>query len=449
MVYVHEPPPPEEIGRDLPVETTRRLAALIAQRRLGPTVGGRYLHWDDLRRREAPAGLDHRSWWFGIKMARALLQRELPLRDNRGRPLHVVATVEPVIDLLHRIDVRSGMLVSHGKQVIDPEERDAYLYRSLRHEGVESSILEGAATTRREALAMLEENRRPRTPGERMVLNNYWALERVRLWKDAPLTRDKSLELHALITRDTLDDPAASGRLRRPGTDDDVVVSDAAGHVLYRPPPAEELPARLRRFLAFANRETESARPYLHPVVHAVLLHLQFALDHPFVDGNGRVARALFYWALARHGYHACEYVSISAYVRRARARYLRAFLLTETDAADATYFLLHQLAILDRALGDLEKYVEERKRRIHRLERLLGESGLNHRQLDLLSAALQDPGARFTIAGHRKRHGVVYQTARKDLLDLVRRGLLVQLRIGRKFVFHPASGLGRRVGIG
>jgi len=445
MVKVIAPPSLASIEQALPPERIARLMTLILRKRITPVVSGRYCHWDDLRHRQPPSGLDHAAWWLGIKSVRAAAMRELPLRDAQGRALQYMHA-DPVIELLHEIDIRAGMAGPIGREIVEPDFRESYLYRSLRDEGIDSSLLEGAATTRREALAMLEEGRTPRSHGERMVLNNFWALERVREWKDEPLTEDRILELHEVVTRDTLSDPAESGRLRRPELDDDVVVGDAAGHLLYRPPLAAELPERLERLLAFANMDPAGARPYLHPVVHAVVLHLQFALDHPFTDGNGRVARALFYWALARHGYRTCEYVSISSYVRRARAGYQRAFLLTETDDADATYFLVHQLKILRDALVHLERHVADQTRRIDRLADMLLDSGLNDRQIALLAGALRNPRARFTIEGHRKRHGVVYQTARKDLMDLAAQGLLVRNTVGRKFVFRVADDLEGRL---
>jgi len=446
MAKVVAPPAVADIMVRLSPARAAEVMKLIAAQRIGPLVDGRYLHWDELRHREPPAGLEHRPWWLGIKLARAASLQELPLRDGLGRPL-VYLAADPVRELLHEIDLRSDAVAAADGATGEPSDRDTYLYRSLRDEGVDSSLLEGAATTRRQALAMLEEERPPRNRGERMVLNNYWALDRVRGWKDEPLTRDRILALHEVVTRDTLDDPDASGRLRRPGLDDDIVVGDAGGRLLYRPPPATELPERLDRLLLFANRDPASGRLHLHPVLHAILLHLQLALDHPFTDGNGRVARALFYWALARHGYRACEYVSISSYLRRARASYQRAFLLTETDDADATYFLDRQLRVLRRALVKLQEHMAVRGREIERLEARLLDRGLNKRQLALLAGALRRRESRFTIEGHRRRHGVVYQTARHDLLDLTARGLLVQGKVGRRFVFRVPDDLGRRLG--
>ena len=79
--------------------------------------------------------------------------------------------------------------------------------------------------------------------------------------------------------------------------------------------------------------------------------------------------------------------------------------------------------------------------------ERRLRDAGdLNHRQLALLGHALRHPDAAYTIASHRASHGTVYDTARKDLLDLERRGFLQSKRRGKAFYFYPAPTLRERV---
>ena len=131
--------------------------------------------------------------------------------------------------------------------------------------------------------------------------------------------------------------PGAAGRFRR--KDERISVMDATHSVvLHTPPDADSLPARLERLCAFAN-QAQDTEPFVHPVVRAILVHFMLGYDHPFVDGNGRTARALFYWSVARSGYWLMEYLSISRLLMKAPAQYARAYLHTETDANDATLF--------------------------------------------------------------------------------------------------------------
>ena len=98
--------------------------------------------------------------------------------------------------------------------------------------------------------------------------------------------------------------------------------------------------------------------PLLDEEGQSIILHFMIGYDHPFVDGNGRVARALFYWAMLRHGYPLAKFLSISKVLREAPARYARAYRFTETDGGDLTYFVDHQLDVIARSIEALGDYV-------------------------------------------------------------------------------------------
>jgi Fic family protein len=308
--------------------------------------------------------------------------------------------------------------------------------------------LEGASTTRKVAEAMLREGRKPRDHSERMIFNNFTAMQTIRTLRDDPITPERILELHRMLAADTLDDPQDTGRLRR--SDDVRVVDNRDGTLLHQPPPFRELPKRLEHLCRFANAAEDSA-PFVHPVLRAILLHFMIGYDHPFADGNGRTARALFYWSMARSGYWLTEFLSISHFLRRAPTPYVRAYLHTETDGNDTTYFLLHQLELIRRAIELLHDYLARASEAQHATERMLASSPalrerLNHRQIDLLTHALQHPGENYLVEGHQRTHGVVYQTARTDLLALAEQGLLTKSRVGRAFVFSAPTDLQRRM---
>ena len=93
--------------------------------------------------------------------------------------------------------------------------------------------------------------------------------------------------------------------------------------------------------LDFANSSAES--PFVHPVVRAILIHFMIGYDHPFVDGNGRTARALFYWSMLRSGFWMTEYFSISSILRKAPSQYVRSYLHTESDDGDTTLEAGHE----------------------------------------------------------------------------------------------------------
>jgi Fic family protein len=407
-----------------------------------PVLDGEYLHWDQLRHRTPPAGLTHRQWWAGIKLARQHLLKAVPLADPAGLAFHY-GVPDPVLKLLHGIDRDAAGGIQMAEEVTNPNTRDRYIINSLIEESITSSQLEGASTTSDVAKEMIRSGRRPADRSEQMIVNNYAAMRFVQDNARKALTPDMVFTLHRIVTDETLDDPSKAGRFREHR--DNVIVEDGTGTVLHVPPPAQQLGNRLEAMCRFANEG--SAESFIHPVIRAMILHFWVGYDHPFVDGNGRTARALFYWSMLAQGYWLAEYVSISRILRKAPGQYSRSFAYTEADGNDLTYFLLYQLGVLRRAIAELQDYLRRKMTEVRQVETLLRSSAdFNHRQLALLSHALKHAGHRYTIRSHQQSHNVVYQTARTDLLDLAGRGLLIQRRAGRSFTFAAPGDLARRL---
>ena len=279
-----------------------------------------------------------------------------------------------------------------------------------------------------------------------MIANNYRALQFMRDEMGEELTSDSILDLHRIVTEGTLDDPAAAGRLQRPGEDRVAVFDRDDGRPIHKPPPAEQLPDRMRLMCDFANQSDDSSA-FIHPVIRAILLHFWLAYDHPFVDGNGRTARILFFWLMRIRGYWLAEYLPISRFIRAAPAQYARAFMEVETDGGDTTYFLIHQLKVIERAIDDLHLYLQRKVAEVRDMEKLIqGTDFLNGRQLALLTDSIRHPEFVHSFESHAKNHRVSHETARSDLRQLVSRGLLIRRRKGRKHVFEPAADLADRL---
>ena len=440
------PPPLDEL-----LEKYKDRLAAVLTRGAQPLVDGHYIHWDKLRRKTSrPVGLSTGEWWTGIRLARSGQSRLLPLRDTRGRPFTYMLP-DRVQEALHRIDSRASGRIGVTETVTNPATRDRFIVNSLIREAITSSQLEGASTTRAVAAKMIRAGRRPRNRSERMMLNNYRALRDVREMRDQPLTAEAVLALHRAVTDQTLADPDAAGRLQLPA-EDRVEVCDASGNVLHQPPPAGQLPERLHEMVRFGNAEHTTPRTdgagFLHPVIRAIVLHFWLAYDHPFADGNGRTARALFYWAMLRRSYRMFEFLSISPFLNAAPEQYARAFLHAETDGGDATYFIVHQVEIILRALDALDRYLQLKAAQAARIDRLLrNRTALNHRQLALLAHAVRHPDWEYTTRSHMTSHNVVYATARADLFQLAELDLLDRHRRGRKLnVFLTRPDLEERI---
>jgi Fic family protein len=424
---------------------TDRLDDLLRRDAKGLETDGEYLHWDKLRHLTPPHGLSSHEWWWTLKVARRTSMRQLPLLDPAGTAFGYTQP-DSLLRALHRIDQQcSGQIAMSEVVTADEQARQHYLVNSLMEEAIRSSQLEGASTSRRVAKDLLQSGRAPRDRSEKMILNNYLALRFMRESMGDTLTPELVLELHRILTEGTLDDPEAAGRLQRPDEERVAVVDRLDGTVLHQPPPAEQLPQRLRELCDFANEVDRDA--WVHPVVRGILLHFWLAYDHPFEDGNGRTARALFYWYMKTHGYWLVEYLSISHILREAPGQYMKSYLHTETDEGDATYFLLYQVEVIERAIDQLQAYLRRQVEEIQTVERLLkGTAELNHRQLAVLGDALRTPDASYGFAGHAANHAITHETARTDLSALADRGLLEKRRLGRRFTFVAPDDLADRL---
>ena len=430
---------------DLFVEHGGRLSDVL-RHPCGPTVKGRYLHWDRLFHLDAPHGLNHEQWWLGIKLSRRSQHRTLPLRDACGRPF-VYMLPDFVQEALHRIDSHARGWIGVSEHVTNPNTRDRFIVSSLIEEAITSSQLEGASTTRVVAADMIRAGRSPRDRSERMILNNYRVMAAIRRLSSEPLGLDAALRLHAMLTADTLDDSDAEGRIQGPGEERVQVWDNPDQRVLHTPPPADELPMRMNAMIRFANHDGDDGA-FLHPVIRAIALHFWLAYDHPFQDGNGRTARALFYWSMLNDGYWMFEFTSISRLLARAPVQYGRAFLYTETDENDLTYFVAHQIDVILRAFSEVESYIEKKIEQTRDVERMLERStDFNHRQLSLLAHAVRHPDAEYTIRSHTTSHDVAYATARSDLFRLAELGLLERRRLVEKtYVFRTPPKLEERI---
>ena len=388
-----------------------------------------HLPWDKFRFQALPAG-SHETLWRYARAQRGFALRSLPLLDKAGAPFQFLMPPDSG-RLISQIDQGSaGSFLSEHSSL---PARERFVISSLMEEAISSSLLEGAQTTRAEAKKMLREGRAPRNRAERMVANNWATMEHILSLREQPLDMAMLLDIQAHMTQGTLDDAQDCGRLR--ARDDIFVVDTRSDEIVHRPPLARELPARLEALVQWVN---DDGAAWIHPVVKASILHFLIGYEHPFVDGNGRTARALFYWFMLSRGYWLFEFLAISRFFLRAPAQYGRAYILSETDGNDVTYFIDYSLRVVELSLGEMRAQISQKLEQGQNARPVVPD--LNARQNELLGHAARHPNAQYTFALHQNLHRVTYQTARTDLLELEARGFLILQKQGKKFVFVPPA---------
>ena len=394
-------------------------------RRLVERYNATYTPWSEHRRKKLPDGLTARLLWGYMKQQRLLGGQELPVATRLS--LYQTPTMQAQLYELDRL-LQSERLVS---ELISPDAKQSYRLSSLMEEAIRSSQIEGAATTRRVAKDMLRRGTSPRTKSERMIANNYAAMGWIKEQRARPLDLEALQELHRWITRDTLAREEDAGRLRT--VLDEVVVEDVlSGEIVHYPPSAAQLQPMLEELCRFFNEPLSTQERFVHPILRAIVLHFLVGYIHPFVDGNGRTARALFYWYMLRSGYDVLEYLSISEIIYDSKRQYEQAYLEVEADGLDVGYFVCYHLRVLERAVQRFRAFAQQRLEREQEASSLLRLGGLNERQAQILSLYRRRPELSLTAREVQARCGVSAATALSDLSGLVTRGFLEVLQLNK-----------------
>ena len=426
-----EPPPIDDLNlldRILELLQNKDLNELLLK------IEREYPYWETFKYKVKDNHIDAKRLWQYNKLLRNRTISAIIINNLAGFKFKYNSTSK-ILKYLHTFDLNLGGILE-GSSIIPAEEKTRYLISSIMEEAIASSQLEGAATTREIAKEMLRTNRKPRTISEKMILNNYWTIKKVLEIKNEPMTKELILNLHSIITKDTLDTSSMEGKFR---TNNDVkIVDNITGEVFYDPPGYENIDDLINSFCEFANSKNEDE--FIHPISRGIILHFLIGYIHPFVDGNGRTARAIFYWYLISKNYWLIEYMSISRIIVKSPAKYARAYLYSEYDDNDLTYFIEYNLRAMDLALKSLKKYISRKINEKQSLYALIRNENINERQAEILKSLIVDNQRRLTIREIQSKFGIVYQTARTDLLGLESLGYLKGKKFGKKLVFFRVA---------
>lgn len=397
----------------------------------------KYPYWNKWKYIAKEWNYDAKQLWAAVKTYRVGSNIRI---DNL--PVFRLTSPTLVQEHLHACDINlSGG--GYGDGIIPSADRQQYLISSLMEESIASSQLEGANTERKLAKDMLQNNRKPRDMSEQMIVNNYEAMKWIVENKSLPFTPENICKLHSIITQDTLQSKLDEGAFRN---DDEVAVRDVqTGQVLHQPPPYKDLTALITSFCQFANDEVKQPF-FIHPVSRGIILHFLLGYIHPFVDGNGRTARTIFYWYLIKKGYWLIEYMSVSRILLNSKAQYARAYLHTELDGNDLTYFVIYNLKSILKALDELKVYANRKAEEKKNVLKLLSTSPFNDRQIEIIREMLNDTNKHYSVYQIEQLFKVSNQTARNDLNKLVESGLMEERKSGKKILYLPAADLAQKM---
>lgn len=384
-----------------------------------------YIYWDKVKYKgPLPEGVNSEDLWAYVKAHRM----RMDVQAWASHRVHFGLT-EYMQRACQQMDMNFGGRWGQD-HISSKNERQMYLISSLMEEAISSSQIEGASTTRAVATDMIRKALKPQNKDQRMILNNYRAIHFIVEHQQDPLSLELLLQLHAQMTEGTLEREADVGRLRT--NEDDVVVENSITHeVVHRPPGADALPSFIKKLCSFFNDEDKEA-PYIHPIIRAIIIHFMIGYMHPFVDGNGRTARALFYWYMMKKGYWLIQYLSISHVIKKSKKAYETAYLYSEHDDLDIGYFITYHLNVLNKAFKDLQDYIQRKQEQRNHAQIYMQMSGINERQASIIQHYTEKPDRMLTIKEVEGRYQITATTAKTDLDGLVQMGLVEKIELNR-----------------
>jgi len=243
-----------------------------------------------------------------------------------------------------------------------------------------------------------------------------------------PLTADRLFGWHASLF------PAGRSGMRKAqvgGWRDDStgpmqVVSGPVGgeRVHFEAPAADRLDREMKVFLDWFNGEP--AADDLDDVLKAGLAHLWFVTIHPFDDGNGRIARAIADMTLARSEHSPQRFYSMSAQIRQERNDYYDILERSQKGTLDVTSWMGWFLGCLGRAIDGADTTLSAvlRKARFWQANR---DVTINERQRLMLNRLLDGFEGNLTTSKWAAITKSSPDTALRDILDLVERGILAR----------------------
>ena len=374
-----------------------------------------YLYWDKVKY-SAPENIDKHTLWHAVK-----IQRQLNSQTVRfGKYVFHFTITKNMLALLHAFDMDLGGNLG-TKTIIPASDKSYYLISSIMEEAIASSQMEGASTTRRIAKDMLRKQLKPINKSQQMIVNNYDTITKISNDFNKDFSMEDLLDIHRSISKSTLDNSEDEGVFRK--NDDIYVVDSITGSVAHTPPSYNEIIDMIVDLCEFANNDNNDN--FIHPIIKGIIIHFILAYIHPFVDGNGRTARSLFYWYMIKKGYWLTEYLSISRIIYTNKKSYEKAFLYTENDDNDLSYFIQYHLNVMKKAFEDLKKYLQRKIDEQQNVHRFIGVLNTNDRQRYVFKVIMENKHIIITPKELASQFDITTRTARTDLQELVKMGYL------------------------
>lgn len=404
-------------------ETKQIIPLMVKFQRNGKLqkIQDEYLYWDKIKYKAkdcTPLEL-----WSAIKLDRLLKRKEIEFHSHT---FYYVIT-DYIQKSLHQFDMHIGGTLGSNIGIAETD-KTKFIISSIMEEAISSSQMEGAITTRKKAKEMIQNQHKPRNKSEQMISNNFATMKYIVQHKSEDLTIENLLYIHKLITNNTLQDTEDEGKFRE--NDEVHVVNQAISEIVHTPPLHSELKKLINDLCLFFNKDTEE---FIHPIIKGCIIHFMIGWIHPFTDGNGRTARAVFYWYMLKKGYWLTEYLSISRIIKDSKSQYEKAYLYSEIDENDVSYFITYHIRTMEKAFGALKEYINHKQKEVFQAAKFMKIPGVNDRMAQILKIIHDDSDRILNTKEIESRFNISNFTARTDLKSLVSLGFLEIIQVNKQ----------------
>ena len=398
-----------------------------------------YLYWDKIKYKDIPEWIKNNQelWWY-IKFMRNL--NYITPISNENWDFFKFWELQFSKELLHEIDKNASWTFFTSFSETD---KKMFITNGMLEEAISSSQLEWASTTTKNAKKMIKENRKPITDDEQMIMNNYQTMNYIKNeLVNKELEEWDLLYLQNVLTKGTLENKDEEWRFR---TNKDSVVVEFERKISHIPPDEKKLKKEIKHFLEFANNKWK-INTFVHPIIKAILIHFWIWYLHPFCDWNWRTARWLFYWYLLKNDYFGFSYIPLSTAIKNSKIDYAKAYIYSEQDDLDITYFINYNLRKIKIALNKFKQDIKEKFNDNNKNLKKLNHLNLNIRQIKLLSYFLENKDSFTNTTIHQNYYKIARWTAISDLKILEKKWFIMSIKSWRYLNYFPIINLRNKI---
>jgi len=385
------------------------------------SIQDEYLYWDKVKYKSKKYSPD--ELWNAVKFYRMLKGNKV----NFGNHSFSFVVTDFMQRALHQFDMHIGGNLGSNIGIAETD-KTKYIISSLIEESIASSQIEGANTTRKKAKEMIQLDKKPKNKSELMIMNNFVTMKYIVQNKEKDLTPENILYIHQLISNETLNSREEEGSFRE--SDDVHVVDCSKREIVHTPPLKKDLEQLIEELCTFFNNDSDN---FIHPIIKGCIVHFMIGWIHPFTDGNGRTARALFYWYMLKKGYWLTEYLSISKIIQDTKNQYEKSYLYTESDDNDLSYFITYHIKTMEKAYEALKEYINRKQKEVFQAAKFMKIPEINERTAQILKLLNDDSDRILNTKEVETRFNISNFTARSDLKTLVRLGFLDVIQVNKK----------------